>query len=74
LQSLQFGSATNALIDAGSMNGATGNFALALAPGTQVSTFIVRRLTAGNATTVPLSVVDRCGAWPTFVGGGANAF
>jgi CSLREA domain-containing protein len=39
---------------------------------TQV-TIIVQRTVAGPATTIPLTVVDECGVWPTFVGGGPNA-
>ncbi len=35
---------------------------------------LVRRATAGQATTVNLVVVDRCGEWPTVVGGGSSAF
>jgi YVTN family beta-propeller protein len=38
----------------------------------QVS-FSVQRVTPGQATTVPLTATDRCGSWPTFVGGGASA-
>jgi hypothetical protein len=36
--------------------------------------FTVRRPTAGQATTVNLVIVDSCGEWPTFVGGGPSAF
>jgi len=35
--------------------------------------FTVERVAAGQATTVPFVVVDGCGQWPTFVGGGAAA-
>jgi hypothetical protein len=34
----------------------------------------VTRVAPGQATTIPLTVVDECGAWPTFVGGGPSAF
>jgi fibronectin-binding autotransporter adhesin len=34
----------------------------------------VHRPTAGQAATVELVVTDGCGDWPTFVGGGPNAF
>jgi hypothetical protein len=34
---------------------------------------VVERVTPGLSTTVPLSVIDSCGEWPTFVGGGADA-
>jgi VCBS repeat-containing protein len=37
------------------------------------TTFTVERVQPGQATTIPLTVVDACGAWPTFVGGGAGA-
>jgi fibronectin-binding autotransporter adhesin len=36
--------------------------------------FFVRRVTAGQASTVELTVTDTCGTWPTFVGGGPTAF
>jgi hypothetical protein len=51
-----------------------GNFTVTFPPGTQQATFYVLRQTAGQATTVPLTVIDGCGAWPTFVGGGPTAF
>jgi hypothetical protein len=35
--------------------------------------FTVERLVPGQPTTVHLSIVDGCGEWPTFVGGGAGA-
>lgn len=34
----------------------------------------LRRVTAGQAATVELTVTDGCGAWPTIVGGGPTAF
>jgi hypothetical protein len=75
LQALQFGAATNALIDVpGGPSGATGSFNVALSAGTQQAAFIVRPASSGGAVTVPLVVVDNCGAWPTFVGGGPSAF
>jgi len=73
--SLQFGAATNALIDVpGGPTGQTGSFTVNLPAGTQQTQFTVRRATAGQATTVPLVVTDACGPWSTFVGGGAGAF
>jgi hypothetical protein len=54
--------------------GATGDFEVPLNPSTQQTTFVVRRATNGIATHVNLVVVDDCGNWPTFVGGGASAF
>jgi hypothetical protein len=74
LMSLHFGAGTNSLIDVGTQTGLTGITSVTLPAGTQQTTFTVRRATAGQATTVPLRVVDSCGEWPTFVGGGPGAF
>jgi len=41
--------------------------------GTQPVVFLVRRVGPG-AITVPLTAVDTCGEWPSFVGGGPDAF
>jgi hypothetical protein len=37
-------------------------------------TFNLRRLVGGQAGTAHLVVRDRCGDWPTFVGGGPQAW
>ncbi|HZS02765.1 MAG TPA: hypothetical protein VFE37_28900 [Chloroflexota bacterium] len=42
--------------------------------GTRQTTLVVRRATPGQAATLRLVVVDGCGDWPTFVGGGPSAF
>ena len=46
--------------------------AISGAPHTVV--LVVSRLTAGQPVTVPLTIVDECGEWRTFVGGGPTAF
>jgi hypothetical protein len=74
LQSLRLGAVTNATIDAGGQTGLRGNTTVPLAPGTQQATFTVTRVTAGQASTVNLTVVDSCGEWSTVVGGGPGAF
>lgn len=84
------GPATNALVELrfnSPTNGAPTNGRVLIdgrlqAPGTTYSVpggktelvLEVERVTAGQATTVPFTVVDTCGPWPTFVGGGPNAF
>ena len=73
LQALHFSTATNAQITAGGQTG-NGNFTVTLPPGTQQTSFTIRRTTAGQPTTVNLVTVDRCGEWPTVVGGGSSAF
>jgi hypothetical protein len=40
---------------------------------TQGVTLTVSRITPGQPTTIPLTIVDECGPWPTFVGGGNGA-
>jgi hypothetical protein len=72
---LQFGTASNALIDVPSqgLTNITGNQTVSFSPETLSASFIVRRQNAGAPTHVNLTVVDGCGAWPTFVGGGSNA-
>ncbi len=75
LVQLQFTTSTNALIDVpGQPVGQVGNFNAA--PTAPLSTgFRVRRGPQPNASThVNLVVVDRCGSWPTFVGGRRSAF
>jgi hypothetical protein len=41
-------------------------------PGNTLTFYIDR--TGPGAITVPFTVMDSCGAWPTFVGGGPTAF
>lgn len=74
LHALKFGAATNGVIDIQSQVGVPGNFTVNLPPATAQASFTVRRVTPGVATTVQVVVVDDCGDWPTFVGGGPSAF
>lgn len=75
LVELRFGNATNALIDIpGGASGLAGNVTIPLPPGGAQTTFFVRRQTPSGAATVPLTVVDACGDFQTFVGGGPQAF
>lgn len=64
---------SNALIDVADQRGRDGPFEIALprAPDPAPVTFSVRRAQVGQQTFVPFVVVDDCGEWPTFVGGGA---
>jgi hypothetical protein len=78
LRSVTFDAATNAEIEVPVQTGVTtaqrgsGGFTVQFTPTIDL-TFTVRRTVAGQPTTVPLTVVDGCGEWKTFVGGGANA-
>jgi hypothetical protein len=73
IAALQFTRTSNALVDVGGQSGRTGVFTAGLSGTSPTAGFTVRRATPGAAT-VSLTVVDRCGAWPTFVGGGPSAF
>jgi lysophospholipase L1-like esterase len=73
LREIRVGAARNATIEIAGSTGA-GNFVVPL-PGVPASVQgTVTRTRAGEAVHVPLVVVDQCGEWQTFVGGGPNAF
>jgi uncharacterized protein (DUF1501 family) len=72
LQEIRFGAAQNAIVDVPGGQSGPGNFSIR-PTGTAQTSFFVRKQ-GGGAATVPIVVVDDCGEWPTFVGGGASAF
>jgi len=72
LRELRFGTFQNARVTLNGQNVADGS-TYTVPSGVVQVTFTVRRTTAGAPTTVPFTVVDGCGNWPTFVGGGVNA-
>jgi hypothetical protein len=51
----------------------TGQQVIPVGAGIRPMVLYVRRVSPGPVT-VPLVIVDTCGEWPTFVGGGATAF
>jgi hypothetical protein len=73
LQEIRFGTSANAIVDVGTRAEA-GGFNVTMPPSSASYTFTVKRAVPGTATTVPLVVVDSCGEWKTFVGGGPAAF
>jgi len=76
LVALRFTRLTNATVDVPGVGTITAPSATPIAIPGQPATFTltVRRGVAGQASTVALVVTDGCGDWPTFVGGGPNAF
>ncbi|HEY7068438.1 MAG TPA: hypothetical protein VII06_43725 [Chloroflexota bacterium] len=76
LQSLTFTRLTNATVDVATspVTHVAAPTTLSLPAHPASIGLTVRRTTAGQAATVELTVTDGCGAWPTFVGGGASAF
>lgn len=73
LQQVRFGDGAKAIIEAGAC-AESGSFTVTLPAESTSYTFTVKRSTPGAATMVPLTVVDRCGEWPSLVGGGTSAF
>ncbi|MFN0074754.1 MAG: cellulase family glycosylhydrolase [Chloroflexota bacterium] len=79
LQSIQFSTnsrtAGNAIIDTATQTDLSPPFTLGpFSAGSASAVFWVRRAQPGRSVTVPMTVTDDCGAWTTFVGGGAGAF
>ena len=72
LKQIRFGAFQNARV---TLNGQAVGSGQTVTPPANASAvdFSVERVTPGQATTVPLTVVDGCGEWPTFVGGGTGA-
>jgi hypothetical protein len=75
LTELRFDPPTNARItmDGRMIDTSQGAAVITAPPSTIRQTFTVERLAANQATIVPFTVVDACGPWKTFVGGGAAA-
>jgi hypothetical protein len=73
LTALRFSQTSNALVDLPGQSGRAGGFTIELPSGTIGTQFWIRRAAAG-ASTVQVTVVDRCGDWRTLVGGGPSAF
>jgi hypothetical protein len=74
VRQIAFGAPVNAVIDGFGRTGEAVAFAADLNDLPTTVTFVVRRVTAGQPTTVTLTVTDICGPWQTFVGGGPDAF
>jgi VCBS repeat-containing protein len=75
LQVIRFGTLQNAKVTVNGITiGSNGNNQEYRPPAnTTAVDFTVERVTPGQATTVPFTVVDGCGQWQTFVGGGPSA-
>jgi hypothetical protein len=72
LKTITFGVPTNGrVIVAGQTH--TDGFTLTPPPHTFKAEFSVQRVQAGVPTMVPLTIVDLCGSWSSFVGGGTSA-
>ena len=72
LQQIRFGTFQNATVSVDGAAVVSGQTAV-LPAGRFAVDIVVRRVTAGVPATVPFTVVDGCGEWQTFVGGGASA-
>ena len=74
IREIRIGQAQNGVVDGAGRTGLGSGAVITLSPAATSTTLTVRRVTPGQATTVPLVIVDGCGEWPTFVGGGPSAF
>jgi hypothetical protein len=63
----------NGVVDAEGRTGLGAGAVITFPSPVTSATLVVRRVRPGEATTVPLTIVDGCGEWKTFVGGGAAA-
>jgi hypothetical protein len=73
VNSIQFGPSTSAEVEIPGRPASSGAFTLDLPAGTTHTAFTVHR-TASGPVNMPFTIVDGCGEWGTFVGGGAGAF
>jgi len=74
LQEIHFRPGTNAVVDINGQTGLAGDVLVPLPAQPTSVTLLVRKVTPGQASQLPFTVVDSCGAWQTFVGGGPSAF
>jgi hypothetical protein len=65
--------AVNGLVDAHGRTGLRGGAVITFPSPVTSATLTVRRERPNEPTTVPLTIVDGCGEWTTFVGGGTSA-
>jgi uncharacterized protein YggU (UPF0235/DUF167 family) len=72
LHQITFGTLQNATVTLNGQAVSSGQ-AVSLPPNSVGTELVVQRPTAGQPTMVPFTVVDGCGEWQTFVGGGASA-
>jgi len=72
LRALRFGTLQNARVTLNGQPIASGQ-AVDVPAASAAIDFTVERATPGQPTTVPRTVVDGCGEWRTFVGGGLSA-
>jgi hypothetical protein len=72
LREIRFGVLQNATVTLNGQAVSSGQ-SVTLPAGSTSADLVVRRAVAGGSTTVPLTVVDGCGEWQTFVGGGVGA-
>jgi hypothetical protein len=76
LRAVRFDTFSSASVDVGSQTGQTQPFAVSLPAGQEPTSlqFTVRRTPGAQSATVRLVVIDGCGEWSTFVGGGPSAW
>lgn len=74
ITSIQFGTAQNAVVTIGGSSKAPPFTFAPAPPAPQIVFDVTRQGGAGVPVTVPLTLVDGCGPWQTFIGGGGDAW
>jgi hypothetical protein len=78
VRQIQFGPTRNASVTINGQTDPDGNFTATMPLPTTSVSFVVRRSppppAPAQASTVPFTVIDDCGGWDSFVGGGPTAF
>jgi hypothetical protein len=72
LREIRVGPMQNAAVDGGTFVARTTPFVISLPGGSNQSNLRVTRIMAGQTSHVTLVVVDDCGDWVTFIGGGTG--
>jgi hypothetical protein len=73
VQSIRFGPSNGAEVEIQGRPASGAAFTIDLPAGATQTTFTVHR-TVGGPVQTPFTVVDGCGEWKTFVGGGPSSF
>ncbi|MFN0074081.1 MAG: DUF1501 domain-containing protein [Chloroflexota bacterium] len=72
VRSISFTRVDGGTVDVGTQSGLGTGASVTFPPGTLGVSFFINRSLVGSAATAQFTVVDACGSWPTFAGGGSS--
>lgn len=73
MSKINFTKFDNGTVTIGNASPKTAAFTQDIAAGSTAQTFLIKQVTKGQPTTIQLTVVDGCGNYPLFFGGGTSA-